>query len=736
MPRAPITPDERAKRKRLQTNVNHGRRDLKAAVRAVLSVEQREVVAEVLRAKVRLLNEHAKEFGANKGTIKDPDAVVSAAIQEAQQPNDHDGYNDSSVVPRKAGDGDGDGGSDADIDGEEGALKPKAPAASQRRRHSAAAAPRASKGRGETPGKRQLSAASRASKAEYSDVDSSEPEARFNRSQSDGEKVALTLKSPAINAPPQRRRRSAAAAPSASNGRVAQLRGQTVTTPPMETPLIPPWSSVAESSGDSFHPEARCNRSSGDAQVGAAATSASNADMADADTATDKPATKRARLHAPACMYEEDPTSEEEALGHPCCNWTHVKAVQAEINTLFKYKRQECLEVCAKMGLSESAVKTGLLNHHFFMEGGSFVSFNSKHAHDLCTDALGGVMPFTLTRDKTFLFVSERWFTAFRAIDRKVKVNGVVPPEYSTILYQLHDLLKKQTLVNQLTRTRWISHDTLNLDSDSGGSGGSGGSGNAKAAVNLRDTRTKLPALHFKRLPVQLAEAGFTEEQADAASALWGWSGTINQDTVVLDGPWYTLKGSDLTRIAGTEWLNDVIMDAFLDVSLACPPASNVMAVPLATRGDQLLPWVRSYEGRLDCAAHLVIPLNDANRHWLVGVVDRQRNVLTLYDSCCSVKPLPDMELRERQVQHVHTVLSTIYRDHDPAAMSVVDPMRENPKKQQKNGSDCGVFVCANAWCHLNNQPFLTQKEAKFFRWYILHILCTRLKRINGAELV
>ncbi|KAG5182654.1 hypothetical protein JKP88DRAFT_255889 [Tribonema minus] len=433
-------------------------------------------------------------------------------------------------------------------------------------------------------------------------------------SQSDVEKVALTLKSPAINAPQQRRRRSAAAAPSASNGRVAQLRGQTVTTPPMETPLIPPWSSLAESSGDSFHPEARCNRSSGDASVGAAATTASSE-----------------RIVAPEAR---DPTSEEEELGHPCCNWNHVKAVQAEINTLFQFKRQECLEACAKMGLSESAVKTGLLNHHFFMERSSFVSFESKHAHDLCTDELGGVMPFTLTRDKTFLFVRERWFMAFLAIDRKVEVNGVVPPEYSTILYQLHDLLKKHTLVNQLTRTRWISHDTVNLDIDSGDSG----SGNAKAAVKLRDTQFELPALHFKRLLVQLAKAGFTEEQADAASALWSWSSTINQDTFVLDGSWYTLKGSDLTRIAGTEWLNDVIMDAFLD-------------------------------------------------------------------------------LRVRQVQHVHAVLSTIYRDNDPAAMSVVEPMRQNAKKQQTNGSDCGVFVCANAWCHLNNRPFFTQEDAQFFRW-------------------
>ncbi|KAG5186020.1 hypothetical protein JKP88DRAFT_268116 [Tribonema minus] len=798
MARAAISSDERKHCRNIQTQIRTATGNLKAAVSAGVSAEQREVIAEVVRAKVRLLSEHAREFGASKGTIKDPDDVVSAAIREAQQLNDHDrdSENGPYAAPTKADDGDG--GSDADIDGKKGALKPKAPAASKKRkRRSAAAAPSASKGRGETPGKRQLSAASRASKAEYSDVDSSDPEARCIRSQSHGETGAPPLKSPAIGAPRKRRSPAEAAAPRASNEEVAQLRGQADTTPPMETQIIPPWSVLAE--GDSLNPEARCV-----ASVGAAATSTSSARImapearvhqleaenqqlkaenqqlsisqaaaeteleaavarasaaeaeleaaverasaaeaelealkaatarasaAEATACANEPAVKRARLDAPAPMCDEDPTSDEEVIAHPRCNWQRVKAVQTEIDALFKSKPQECLEVCEKMGLSEGAVKTGLLNHHFLAEDGSYVSFEPKHASHLCTDKLGGVMPFA-SSDKTILFIRDRWFDGFLDIDSKVEVNGVVPQQYSTIIYQLHALLKRHTHVDKVPRTPRRPQDTVDLDSDSGNSGA------AKAAVKLRDTKLKLPVLRFSNLLAQLSAVGFTKEQADAAGALWSWSGTINQETVVLDGPWYTVKGSDLTRIAGKQWLNDVIMDAFLDVSLACPAGSDVMAVPLVARGDQLLPWVRRYEARLDSAAHLVIPLNVANKHWVVGLVDRQQNVLTMYDSCCSAEARPDMELRESQLQQIHEVLSTIHQDHNPIAMTVVEPMRESTERQQTNGSDCGIFVCANAWCHLNNRTFLTQKDAKFFRWYILHILCTRLKRIHGAKLV
>ena len=48
-------------------------------------------------------------------------------------------------------------------------------------------------------------------------------------------------------------------------------------------------------------------------------------------------------------------------------------------------------------------------------------------------------------------------------------------------------------------------------------------------------------------------------------------------------------------------------------------------------------------------------------------------------------------------------------------------------RKMQKNGVDCGVFVCAFAYCLCNHLPLttFTQEDMTFFR---SHILCSTMQ--------
>ncbi|KAG5183947.1 hypothetical protein JKP88DRAFT_219973, partial [Tribonema minus] len=144
--------------------------------------------------------------------------------------------------------------------------------------------------------------------------------------------------------------------------------------------------------------------------------------------------------------------------------------------------------------------------------------------------------------------------------------------------------------------------------------------------------------------------------------------------------------------------------------------------------------WVRKQTAALQGADLLVIPICHES-HWVVVIIDRKQQELVVYDSLCSASRPPGAQ-RLVQMEEMHELLLMLYSTTPSGAtiMATREPFLANAKCQQTNNKDCGVFACANAWCHIYQKQFFTQRDIGYFRQYMLHILSTHLARCIGPE--
>lgn len=105
----------------------------------------------------------------------------------------------------------------------------------------------------------------------------------------------------------------------------------------------------------------------------------------------------------------------------------------------FADRTQECADACTKLALSVDVVKTGMFYWYIVKKYYIIVSFPLRVAdklRGLCTEKVGGHMPWALTRDD-HIVMRDSWSDAFIEIERKVVAD---PPHVDTVV----DLLLKE----------------------------------------------------------------------------------------------------------------------------------------------------------------------------------------------------------------------------------------------------------------------------------------------------
>ena len=194
------------------------------------------------------------------------------------------------------------------------------------------------------------------------------------------------------------------------------------------------------------------------------------------------------------------------------------------------------------------------------------------------------------------------------------------------------------------------------------------------------------------------------------------------------------LHASDLRTLAQGKWLNDEVINCYLElVADSCGAVARCLAMTtffytaLTEHGydyKRVQKWTRGPDGTstLSSYEYVLIPVHRVC-HWTLAVADVRKRSITYYDS------LGRNEGGKQVCEHLsHWLLDEEDEGRGGGERSEgegegeeeKEKKEENPWKivfprgipLQKNGSDCGVFVCKYAECVAFGVPFnFTQKD-------------------------
>lgn len=213
------------------------------------------------------------------------------------------------------------------------------------------------------------------------------------------------------------------------------------------------------------------------------------------------------------------------------------------------------------------------------------------------------------------------------------------------------------------------------------------------------------------------------EQEVDAALA------ASPGDEVLVQAFNQKIKRSDIGTLAGLNWLNDEVINFFMNMLMQRSQedtkypkvyAFNTFFYPRLESGGHAA--VRRWTKKVDIFSYdlLLVPLH-FHAHWCLAVVDLRKGHLSYYDSMGSDSDLQTLdtikeylqdECRDKQKRELDTSLWT----------SAV--VRDIPL--QMNGSDCGMFLCRYAECLSRGVRIsFTQQHMPYFRrrmvYEILH---------------
>ncbi|AFM98294.1 peptidase C48 domain-containing protein [Encephalitozoon hellem ATCC 50504] len=201
-----------------------------------------------------------------------------------------------------------------------------------------------------------------------------------------------------------------------------------------------------------------------------------------------------------------------------------------------------------------------------------------------------------------------------------------------------------------------------------------------------------------------------TQEQLDAiAEACLKTPTTIKREG-------YELLPEDIERTKDGFMLNDKIINVYFELLAKHSNASvyvfsTFFYAALSRRG---IPWVQRWTSRINIfESRLVyIPVHVPG-HWILIVFDVRRRVLEHYDSMGSVYT----EVVLRILRYIKDEWSRIYRKEPFLS---VDIKKKIPL--QRNGRDCGVFVCMFGRYRLcGSREWLSSDGIPRFRKLMLH---------------
>ncbi|KAL6454545.1 Senp1 Sentrin-specific protease 1 [Candida maltosa Xu316] len=151
---------------------------------------------------------------------------------------------------------------------------------------------------------------------------------------------------------------------------------------------------------------------------------------------------------------------------------------------------------------------------------------------------------------------------------------------------------------------------------------------------------------------------------------------------------------SDLQTLREPKWLNDNVIDYYFNLIMKEYPEvfgwTTHFYTALESRGYQgVARWAKRKKIDLFQKAKVLVPVNIANTHWALAVIDNMDRTITYYDSLNTVG-------NPQAVANLAT-----YMDGEAKRLGLepitYDLIPHVTSPQQKNGSDCGVFTCTTA---------------------------------------
>nr|CDS32877.1 sentrin specific protease 1 [Hymenolepis microstoma] len=222
-----------------------------------------------------------------------------------------------------------------------------------------------------------------------------------------------------------------------------------------------------------------------------------------------------------------------------------------------------------------------------------------------------------------------------------------------------------------------------------------------------------LPDPYLKPVPIskvlpyrETGKPGLTtltsKQKAEVKKLFEKASGDLN--AVLVHSKRFRLKVTlrDITTLTGNTWLNDIIVNFYLQLishrSRQCPEmlkvhAFNSFFYPQLVSVDY--PGVRRWTKSVDLFSQdlVLIPVHDRGMHWCLTCVDFRAKTISYYDS-----------LHGRNDQCLDRILHYLDAESRDKRNKPLEDIHSWEKKNmegrmpsQKNGSDCGVFALTTA---------------------------------------
>lgn len=176
---------------------------------------------------------------------------------------------------------------------------------------------------------------------------------------------------------------------------------------------------------------------------------------------------------------------------------------------------------------------------------------------------------------------------------------------------------------------------------------------------------------------------------------------------------------NDLATLDGSNWLNDIVLDYYLslvfnksEVDLLFSSHFYNHLVSSEKQIKRKCTWYKSVD--VFSFKRIFIPLIvDNQSHWILAMVDVNNSSVVLFDSL-GYNRITDGDRIASYLER-----ETVRRNISPRQWSVLNAVSI---PEQKNGYDCGVFVCKTAeFLHLSQPLFFSQNDMPFFRCKMMH---------------
>ncbi|XP_034236345.1 sentrin-specific protease 1-like isoform X2 [Thrips palmi] len=207
-------------------------------------------------------------------------------------------------------------------------------------------------------------------------------------------------------------------------------------------------------------------------------------------------------------------------------------------------------------------------------------------------------------------------------------------------------------------------------------------------------------------------------ELTDAMNAEINKALAAPPDAVLVSAFNLTIKGRDMRTLKDLAWLNDEIINFYMNMIIERGKADNYPSVHafntfffpklISTGYDSLKRWTK----KVDIFAHdyLLVPVH-RGMHWCMAIIDMKEKVIRYYDSMDGRFP----QCMDALMNYLHK--ESLDKKKQPFDSTGWAKEHAEGIPQQNNGSDCGMFACMYAeYISRGAEITFTQENMPYFR--------------------